>query len=127
MSMKFFTCALMGVLMMGMLSSCGQKTENDTDASASAADSLKVSGSQDAKDEVTGVLLDATMNTAVLVTENKDTLSFATGGAEMITPESGMMIGDTLTVTYEGDLDNRNSFPAATARKVVVRAGKHDS
>lgn len=123
---KYSILIFTSLWMIGSLVSCELNMEGDTASSVSGTDSVTISsGAQDVKGEVTGILLDATMNTAVLVTTGKDTLSFTTSDAEMDTPESGIRIGDTLVVTYEGNLENRHSFPIATARKVVVRSGKH--
>ncbi len=126
MSKQFITVLSMLVCVAGINLSCKHKTEEETPSSSEVTDTV-YTGTEDTGKQVTGVLLDATMNTAVLVTPGRDTLSFATGGSAIIAPKGGMMIGDTLFVTYEGNLEDRSSFPIAVAKKVIVHSGIHET
>ena len=51
-----------------------------------------------------GVILDATMNTLMIVTGAGDTLSFSTMDADK-TKTDGLLIGDTVKVGYVGEYE----------------------
>ncbi len=118
---------IIAALVAGLFSSCEKKNADGAQTPAEVADTVQTAPAENipAEDEVTGVVYDATMNTVVLITTQGDTLSF--GGmedAEKVTSDQGLLIGDTVVVTYEGDLKQANSFPMATASKVVVKPAR---
>lgn len=51
--------------------------------------------------DIKGTVLDATMNTVMIVTESNDTLSFSTLNADR-TGIDGLFTGDTVEVSYTG-------------------------
>lgn len=65
---------------------------------------------------ITGVIIDATMINVVIV-NGCDTMTFSTMDADK-SEVNGILIGDTATVTYNGDIKKNNNF--ANATKLVV-------
>ncbi|MBO8467280.1 MAG: hypothetical protein IAB99_05915 [Bacteroidetes bacterium] len=51
--------------------------------------------------DVKGTVLDASMNTVMILTEKNDTLSFSTLNADR-TGLNGLLIGDTVEISYAG-------------------------
>ncbi len=68
--------------------------------------------------EVKGIIVDATMNTLMLVSAAGDTLGFSTVDAERISPD-GILLGDTATVYFKGEAKPGEFVPVF---KLVVAA-----
>lgn len=62
--------------------------------------------------QVSGLIVDATMNTVSVAVQGGDTLSFSTLEAERIGPD-GMLLGDTATVFFQGEAKPGEIIPAA--------------
>ena len=62
--------------------------------------------------QVSGLIVDATMNTVSVAVQGGDTLSFSTLEAERIGPD-GMLLGDTATVFFQGEAKPGEMIPAA--------------
>lgn len=63
-----------------------------------------------------GVIVDATMNSVMIVSQAGDTLSFSTVDAERVGPD-GILIGDTATVYFQGEV---RPGQAVSVTKMVV-------
>ncbi len=77
---------------------------------ASLAAALFACGGQELR-QVSGLIVDATMNTVSVAVEGGDTLSFSTMGAEREAPE-GILLGDTATVSFRGEAKRGETIPA---------------
>lgn len=66
---------------------------------------------------VSGIILDATMNTVMIEANNGDTLSFSTMDADK-SEAHGLLIGDSIKVFYTGKPDGNTSL---TATKLIVK------
>ncbi len=81
-----------------------------------------VSCGKKADGEVTGTLVDGTMNAMVIETLDGDTLTFSTIAAEKIVPDEGILEGDTVIIVYDQELMADETPAAITpAKKVTVK------
>lgn len=71
---------------------------------------------------VVGVVTDATMNTLTIELANGATYTFSTGDAEMDTGADGLLVGDTVTVYYQGELAVDQQVQTVTVTRVEVTA-----
>lgn len=68
---------------------------------------------------VSGIIEDATMNNVVVTTAD-GSVWFSTTDADK-SEVNGMLIGDTITVTYEGEISKDPSVSVTAAKKIVVK------
>lgn len=66
---------------------------------------------------VSGIILDATMNTVMIEANNGDTLRFSTMDADK-SEAHGLLIGDSIQVFYTGKPDSKTSV---SATKIIVK------
>lgn len=96
--MRYLQFLFSAVLFSSFITACHQKTE----------------------ESATGTILEGTMNTLMIITQNGDTLSFTTMEADR-SGANGMLIGDTATVFYFSAPDNQSLLKAT---KVIVSPAK---
>ncbi len=94
---RMFTAVLLVACMGVFLPSCG-KTDDAQDAPVQA-------DAPDAVQELQGTVKDAAMHSLLLEDADGNEYSFGTEGVPMTTGESGLLIGNPVTVTYRGSLD----------------------
>ena len=95
---RMFTAVLMVACMGVFLPSCGQTDAQGSDAPVQA-------DAQDAVQELQGTVKDAAMHSLLVVDADGNEYSFGTEGVPMTTGESGLLIGNPVTVSYRGSLD----------------------
>lgn len=79
------------------------------------------SASQDATSAfVEGTVIDATMNTVSILSDEQENMTFATEGAEIETAGDGIVIGDVVTIHYTGELAEGEEVQTATVDRIVV-------
>ena len=103
---------LLGIIALGLVS-CKNKT-----GSTSQIDSGEVSEeSNDSIHQACGVVIDATMNGFTMVTPKNDTLYISTMDKDLAL-KGGLLLGDTLDVTYTITEDEPGINMVSTAKKV---------
>ena len=95
---RMFTAVLMVACMGVFLPSCGKTDAQGSDAPVQA-------DAQDAVQELQGTVKDAAMHSLLVVDADGNEYSFGTEGVPMTTGESGLLIGNPVTVSYRGSLD----------------------
>ena len=71
---------------------------------------------------ITGTILDATMSTVTIQTEDGEELSFSIPDDEDETEVDGMTVGDTLEITYTGTIDGTDTSGATVVKLVQTSA-----
>lgn len=95
-----------------------------TDETDSATNTGVYTGTADPAEEqtITGTILDATMSTVTIQTEDGEELSFSIPDDADKTEVNGMTIGDTLEVTYIGTVDGTDTSGATVVKLVQTSA-----
>lgn len=62
---------------------------------------------------VTGEVVDATMNTLTIKTDDGQELTFMTEGADTSGLSNGLTVGEEVTVTYDGDIEGTDTSNTA--------------
>ena len=96
-----------------------QTDETGSSETGSATNTGVYTGTADPAEEqtITGTILDATMSTVTIQTEDGEELSFADE-----TEVDGMTVGDTLEITYTGTIDGTDTSGATVVKLVQTSA-----
>ena len=95
-----------------------------TDETGSATNTGVYTGTADPAEEqtITGTILDATMSTVTIQTEDGEELSFSIPDDADETEVDGMTVGDTLEITYTGTIDGTDTSGATVVKLVHTSA-----
>ena len=95
-----------------------------TDETDSATNTGVYTGTADPAEEqtITGTILDATMSTVTIQTEDGEELSFSIPDDADETEVDGMTVGDTLEITYTGTIDGTDTSGATVVKLVQSSA-----
>lgn len=95
-----------------------------TDKTDSATNTGVYTGTADPAEEqtITGTILDATMSTVTIQTEDGEELSFSIPDDADETEVDGMTVGDTLEITYTGTIDGTDTSGATVVKLVQTSA-----
>lgn len=101
-----------------------QTDETGSSETGSATNTGVYTGTADPAEEqtITGTILDATMSTVTIQTEDGEELSFSIPDDADETEVDGMTIGDTLEVTYIGTIDGTDTSGATVVKLVQTSA-----
>lgn len=95
-----------------------------TDETDSATNTGVYTGTADPAEEqtITGTILDATMSTVTIQTEDGEELSFSIPDDADETEVDGMTVGDTLEITYTGTIDGTDTSGTTVVKLVQTSA-----
>ena len=95
-----------------------------TDETDSATNTGVYTGTADPAEEqtITGTIVDATMSTVIIQTEDGEELSFSIPDDADETEVDGMTVGDTLEITYTGTIDGTDTSGATVVKLVQTSA-----
>ena len=100
--------------------------ETGTDATGTtdetASDSTEETAGTAEQQTITGTILDATMSTVTIQTEDGEELSFSIPDDADETEVDGMTVGDTLEITYTGTIDGTDTSGATVVKLVQTSA-----
>ena len=100
--------------------------ETGTDATGTtdetASDSAEETAGTAEQQTITGTILDATMSTVTIQTEDGEELSFSSPDDADETEVDGMTVGDTLEITYTGTIDGTDTSGATVVKLVQTSA-----
>lgn len=100
--------------------------ETGTDATGTtdetASDSAEETAGTAEQQTITGTILDATMSTVTIQTEDGEELSFSIPDDADETEVDGMTVGDTLDITYTGTIDGTDTSGATVVKLVQTSA-----
>ena len=100
--------------------------ETGTDATGTtdetASDSAEETAGTAEQQTITGTILDATMSTVTIQTEDGEELSFSIPDDADETEVDGMTIGDQLQITYTGTIDGTDTSGATVVKLVQTSA-----
>lgn len=100
--------------------------ETGTDATGTtdetASDSAEETAGTAEQQTITGTILDATMSTVTIQTEDGEELSFSIPDDADESEVDGMTIGDQLQITYTGTIDGTDTSGATVVKLVQTRA-----
>ena len=100
--------------------------ETGTDATVTtdetASDSAEETAGTAEQQTITGTILDATMSTVTIQTEDGEELSFSIPDDADETEVDGMTVGDTLEITYTGTIDGTDTSGATVVKLVQTSA-----
>ena len=100
--------------------------ETGTDATGTtdetASDSAEETAGTAEQQAITGTILDATMSTVTIQTEDGEELSFSIPDDADETEVDGMTVGDTLEITYTGTIDGTDTSGATVVKLVQTSA-----
>lgn len=87
-----------------------------------AFDSAEETAGTAEQQTITGTILDATMSTVTIQTEDGEELSFSIPDDADETEVDGMTVGDTLEITYTGTIDGTDTSGATVVKLVQTSA-----
>ena len=98
--------------------------ETGSNETGSATSTGFYTGTADPAEEqtITGTILDATMSTVTIQTEDGEELSFSIPDDADETEVDGMTVGDTLEITYTGTIDGTDTSGATVVKLVQTSA-----
>lgn len=100
--------------------------ETGTDATGTtdetASDSTEEAAGTAEEQTISGTILDATMSTVTIQTEDGEELSFSIPDDADETEVDGMTVGDTLEITYTGTIDGTDTSGATVVKLVQTSA-----
>ncbi len=98
--------------------------ETGSNETGSATSTGVYTGTADPAEEqtITGTILDATMSTVTIQTEDGEELSFSIPDDADETEVDGMTVGDTLEITYTGTIDGTDTSGATVVKLVQTSA-----
>lgn len=98
--------------------------ETGSNETGSATSTGVYTGTADPAEEqtITGTIVDATMNTVTIQTEDGEELSFSIPDDADETEVDGMTVGDTLEITYTGTIDGTDTSGATVVKLVQTSA-----
>ena len=101
-------------------------SETGTDATGTtdetAFDSAEETAGTAEQQTISGTILDATMSTVTIQTEDGEELSFSIPDDADETEVDGMTVGDTLEITYTGTIDGTDTSGATVVKLVQTSA-----
>ena len=104
----------------------GATDETGTDATGTtdetASDSTEEAAGTAEEQTISGTILDATMSTVTIQTEDGEELSFSIPDDADETEVDGMTVGDTLEITYTGTIDGTDTSGATVVKLVQTSA-----
>lgn len=106
-------------------SDAADETGSDaTDETDSATNTGVYTGTADPAEEqtITGTIVDATMSTVTIQTEDGEELSFSIPDDADESEVDGMTVGDTLEITYTGTIDGTDTSGATVVKLVQTSA-----
>ena len=118
---RMFTAVLLTACVGVIFSSCGNAGDAQTDAP------VQTDAEQDAVQELQGTVKDAAMHSLLLEDADGNEYNFGTEGVEMTTGESGLLIGNPVTVFYRGSLDAEEVEIVSIAVSDAMDAGQADA
>ena len=104
------------------------ETDSETAADATvttdetASDSTEEAAGTAEQQTISGTILDATMSTVTIQTEDGEELSFSIPDDADETEVDGMTVGDTLEITYTGTIDGTDTSGATVVKLVQTSA-----
>lgn len=98
--------------------------ETGSNETGSATSTGVYTGTADPAEEqtITGTILDATMSTVTIQTEDGEELSFSIPDDADETEVDGMTVGDTLEITYTGTIDGTDTSGTTVVKLVQTSA-----
>ena len=98
--------------------------ETGSNETGSATNTGVYTGTADPAEEqtITGTIVDATMNTVTIQTEDGEELSFSIPDDADETEVDGMTVGDTLEITYTGTIAGTDTSGATVVKLVQTSA-----
>ena len=93
----------------------------DPDAAVPSASSAGSQGQELQVQTLQGTVEDATINTLTIQGADGSLYTFDTEGAELTTGESGILIGNEVTVTYRGALDSAQASQQVEILSITVK------
>ena len=101
-----------------------QTDETGSSETGSATNTGVYTGTADPAEEqtITGTILDATMSTVTIQTEDGEELSFSIPDDADESEVDGMTIGDQLQITYTGTIDGTDTSGATVVKLVQTSA-----
>lgn len=101
-----------------------QTDETGSSETGSATNTGVYTGTADPAEEqtITGTIVDATMNTVTIQTEDGEELSFSIPDDADETEVDGMTVGNTLEITYIGTVDGADTSGATVVKLVQTSA-----
>ena len=98
--------------------------ETGSNETGSATSTGVYTGTADPAEEqtITGTIVDATMSTVTIQTEDGEELSFSIPDDADETEVDGMTVGDTLEITYTGTVDGTDTSGATVVKLVQTSA-----
>ena len=142
--MKNLFAVLLASLMLFAFAACSSDTDNSSDTNQSdetgtdatdetgtdatgttdetASDSAEETAGTAEQQTITGTILDATMSTVTIQTEDGEELSFSIPDDADETEVDGMTVGDTLEITYTGTIDGTDTSGATVVKLVQTSA-----
>ena len=101
-----------------------QTDETGSSETGSATNTGVYTGTADPAEEqtITGTILDATLSTVTIQTEDGEELSFSIPDDADETEVDGMTVGDTLEITYTGTIDGTDTSGATVVKLVQTSA-----
>lgn len=101
-----------------------QTDETGSSETGSATNTGVYTGTADPAEEqtISGTILDATMSTVTIQTEDGEELSFSIPDDADETEVDGMTVGDTLEITYTGTIDGTDTSGATVVKLVQTSA-----
>ena len=101
-----------------------QTDETGSSETGSATNTGVYTGTADPAEEqtITGTILDATMSTVTIQTEDGEELSFSIPDDADETEVDGMTVGNTLEITYTGTIDGTDTSGATVVKLVQTSA-----
>lgn len=98
--------------------------ETGSNETGSATSTGVYTGTADPAEEqtITGTILDATMSTVTIQTEDGEELSFSIPDDADETEVDGMTVGNTLEITYTGTIDGTDTSGATVVKLVQTSA-----
>ena len=130
--MKKLLVILLSAALLATAVACGG-TEEPAESPASESSPASEAESEPAESEseaegeaeaqtVTGTIVDATMNTVTISTEEGTELSFALTDETDTSKAEGMQVGSTLVVTYTGSIDGTDTSAAVVTALEITAA-----
>ncbi len=123
----FMTAILLSFCFLGGCQKASPSSETETEHYSSEESDIKVSMPSDSSSSeisilhtVSGVIADASMNTLTIQAEDGNTYTFLTESAEKKTGKTGILIGNTASVTFSDDFSEETQNTSYSALQVEI-------
>lgn len=97
-----------------------QGIQQTQDAQNAQAEPTAAATPDEKIETISGTVSDGSMNTLTLITDDGKTYSFLTEGVDIHATQAGILIGDPVTVTYIGTLDDTASEQTVAVQSIDV-------